>query len=319
MSTTGTPTTTTVSSSTVTTTTSPVVSTSVFVPPPPVFPSRWAGLRPDPREVGLFSTETGEPVWLIADTDQGPFYGASLVRMGPGHLTYVETCCEPAAGAVYAVDSTGQMGGGGPGYFPAPSPDGRWLASTSQAMRLDMFNLVERGRSFAFEHPLDGRVPIPDTDPIALSNLTWSLDATRLVFNYHTGTAVPSLLVVDPFTATSLADATVLFEGGTTLGEEETAPAWYLPAFTDLGLLVAESEMHAPFDVRATVRGVIIDPITGEEVATIAYQPGRVVDQDTDPSGRYLIYVLDDGSVHWLSTDGERGVLAEEGFSSASW
>lgn len=170
---------------------------------------------------------------------------------------------------------------------------------------------------------MDPSNPLADIRPFpegrSATHLTWSLDATRLAFLHYTHTEAPSLLLIDPFTAASLSDATVLFEGGTTLGEQETALSWYLPAFTDLGLLVAESEMHAPFEVRATMRGVIVEPITGEEVATIAYQPGTVVDQDTDPSGRYLIYVLDDGSVHWLSTDGQSGILAEEGFSSASW
>ncbi|HZD23196.1 MAG TPA: hypothetical protein VE569_07315, partial [Acidimicrobiia bacterium] len=140
-----------------------------------------------------------------------------------------------------------------------------------------------------------------------------------LAFNYHTNTAVSSLLVVCPLTATSVGEAAVLLEGETVIGDKETASTWYFPVFTDLGLLVAESEMHPPFELVSTGRGVIIDPTGGDENGTVEYQPGTVVDQDTDPSGHYVIYVLDDGSVHWLSTTGERGTLAEEGFRSASW
>ena len=95
--------------------------------------------------------------------------------------------------------------------------------------------------------------------------------------------------------------------------------SWYLPVFTDLGLLVAAIEMHPPFDLLSTVGGVVIDPSTGQELSTLVYKEGLVIDQDADVSGHYVIYVLEDGSVRWLSTSGEGGMLAEEGFRSASW
>jgi hypothetical protein len=310
-------------------TTVPEVSTTVYAPPLPEFPSHWAGLGIDPHQVGLLSTETGEPVWLFA-TDaepatpgnpEGPelLFGASLVRMGPGNLTYVETCCEPAAGAVMLVDESGTVDGGGGGYSPAASPDGTWLASTSGAIEIAMQDRVDAENSIYLSHPPDGRVPVPGTDPISLSNHTSSLDATRLAFNYNTNTAIPSLLILDPFTATSAADATVVFAGEQTTGANEAAPAWYLPVLTDVGLAVALTRMQPPFDVLSTDGGLIVDPATGFEIMTFNYRSGRVIDQDTDVSGHYLIYVLDDGSVHWLSTAGESGTLADKGFTSASW
>lgn len=304
---------------TTTTTTLPATtSTSVFVPPPPVMPTHWAGLSTERLEVALFEVGSGDPEWLIT-TESGSLLGASLVRMGPEEMTYVETCCEPASGQVFVVDFSGSTSGASVGYFPVPSTDGQWLASTNGTLRVEIANLSDQGSSISLPDLPDAGIPIPRTDPIGLSSLAWSLDGTRLAFNYHTNTQVPSLLILDPFTASSAGDATVLFEGETVVADDETAPAWYLPVFTDLGLLVTESQMHPPFDLVSTDRGVIIDPATGTEIATIAYQPGVVVDQDTDPSGRYLIYVLSDGSVHWLSTTGDSGTLANHGYRSASW
>jgi transposase len=70
----------------------------------------------------------------------------------------------------------------------------------------------------------------------------------------------------------------------------------------------------------ARIRLATLDPAAGYRRALeLAVLDQPVVDLDADPSGSYLIYVLEDGSVHYVGVGGTTGDLASEGFVSASW
>ncbi len=68
-------------------------------------------------------------------------------------------------------------------------------------------------------------------------------------------------------------------------------------------------------------RGLVADPLTGEILEEFDYG-GKVVDQNIDRAGHWLIITFDDGSVQWRSVGGAlRGELAEpgSGYTAADW
>ena len=305
--------TTTLPTTTLPTTTLPATTTttSVFVPPPAVMPAFWVGSA-DGSHVAKIEVATGDSLWVTTAASLN-VSGVGVLEVGPDGEVWVGLGSEPASGTIGVLDSSDGSrveGIGAGGHGVARSPDGRWVATASESgLGIGVQDMTGQekpislflGRPYYFFYP------------------AWSLDSSRLAVLAQIDSFWFSLLLIDPFTATSLGDATVLFEPEPTTSDDETATSWGSPAFTDLGLLVTEEQRRSGWYLITTDRGVIIDPATGAEVTTITYEPGIVVNQDTDPSGHYVIYVLDDGSVHWLTTSGESGTLADGGYSSASW
>jgi hypothetical protein len=247
----------------------------------------------------------GAEAWT-ADVGQ-----AERVRVGPAGDAVVGTCCEPAAGRVATIAADGSIisESATVGVYPTVSVDGSLVATVHQPAGL-IVTLVGDNTDVLNLPPYPDEL-IADIDPIGLSDLALSLDSTTLAFTYDTGSRPPILLTLG-VDAASLGDATQV------PGPDDHV-AWVLPAFTSQGLAVVGVEVTPPHELSGPAQIALVDPNDGTVVRELAATTSPVVDLDSDPTGTWLIYVLDDGSVHYVGLDGEGDTLATEGFSSASW
>ncbi|MCY7365378.1 MAG: hypothetical protein LH469_08750 [Frankiaceae bacterium] len=88
------------------------------------------------------------------------------------------------------------------------------------------------------------------------------------------------------------------------------------PAFRGDGLLVLARQ---PVQTAAgsDAVGVVLDPSDGSAREEFALS-GRVVEQDYDSTGTYLLTLHDDGTVHWQGA-GTDGTLQIKGAMAAAW
>lgn len=299
---------------TVTTTTSPSTTSTGEPQAPLPRPGRWVGITDDGRLVAV-NAESGEQAKVLGEfdhPDECPRAGepaagcqwVAEVAMSPdGQSVYYETCCEPAPGAIHRVP----IDGGEPemvafGAHPAVDPAGQRLA----AVELQWVTVHELGGDDVLRFR-------DDDSPATLHGMTWSPDGAQLAFVAFDRTDEPGrLLVLDVHEADNLADARSIDRG-------DGGRSWTLPTFRrDGALVVVEQELELPDSPQGPARAVVVDPDSGE-VRESFDRSGAVLSQDHDPSGTYLLYVLEDGSVRWEFDGTDGGVLAAGGYLAATW
>lgn len=279
--------------------------------PPPVLPDRVVlssktalvvdGVRnSDPRTLERYEPAT-----------EGPPHFLSRVELSPdGSVVYADVCCEPASGRTQPISLDDPATKHQPidAMSPAVSPDGLMLA----ALSLDMLALydvaaghrltrtVEPGDAGHVREGLawarDGRLLALTEAPVGASGL----DAQRVMWRIR---------LLDPRTATSLDDGQVL--------AAPDGQTYVAPAFRRDGMLVVARQDADP-DSAGRAAGVVLDPEDGRVVAEFALD-GRVVAQDYDRSGTYLLTTYSNGRVAWKGA-GSSGVLRRSGPAiAASW
>lgn len=263
--------------------------------------------RVDPR--------TGERAVALAadDSQELVSYPANVDVWPDGGRAAIDVCCEPVPGSTYIADATGDAIDGlsllrSGAIHPAVSPNGRRIALSAGSSGGSIV-IVDRTGQRA--HEIAG----PSAAP-GVGEMAWSRDGERLAFEW--GAEDPGVWVID-------ADATDLADAREVAGR--SGVVYESPTFRADGMLVVtESEPPAVRrpeeggELTGTSSGVVLDPDSGEVRASFDYA-GRVLSQDYDATGTYLVYSLADGSVRWQG-GGRTGEIAPAGsppLSALAW
>lgn len=277
-------------------------------------PGRWFGGTEDGRLLAV-DTATGDEIELARFTDPATVEGSDepvldeflgeVALSADGSTVFFDTCCEPGVGLRYAVPADGSTAHErlGFGTLPTPSPTSgahAWVELQTLVVGPPQAEDVQR-----FE-------PGPGQELPSIFSLSWSPDGERLALEVMVEGRI-EIRVFDPTADTSYVDV----DGFSASGNVE----WTDPAFDADGRVVVEEQRFGDDGFGGeTVRGVVLEPGSGEVVDEFAYGDGvSVVDQHSDASGNVFIYVLADGSVHWRTGEGAGGELAGSGFVSAAW
>lgn len=243
----------------------------------------------------------GEPKSYLAGVELSP----------EGSIAYADVCCEPAAGRTERVplDAPRNEDDYLSAFSPAVSPDGRSLAGFSLDFlvrcALDAPELRTGCTSLTTSQPeLAGR-----------GGLAWSPDGSTLAFRETPigadgpdPRAAASIRLVRAVAQPSLSDGRLL--------APPDGQTYAAPVFRADGMLVVARQDVDP-DSPTAATGVVLDPNDGRVLAEFALDD-RVVDQDYDRSGTYLLTTYRSGRLAWQGA-GSGGVLRTSGVSSAAW
>jgi hypothetical protein len=306
---------------TTTTVDHPATTTTTSEAPPPPAPTDFVAVTLDGRLV-VVDAESGtelrelarlaDPTKSTDDHEIAPNTITGVTVDRSKGVVYYESCCEPAAGDVRSVP----LEGGEPTpitnmSWPSLSGNGSKLAGFSTQM-LWLYDTGSRqlvaeaeetgffgvhtaissdGSTIAYERPLhddagwNSEIVVVDTASLALSPT--DQDARRA----------------------ALASQRVL--------RDPEGIGWMHPVVNrDGNVVVAQQCCYGPQLLRGTGFARVVDPATGEVVGSFSYG-GRVVDQQYDASGSWLIVTLEDGRVVWFG-GGRSGELAT-GYLAAAW
>ena len=320
-----------------TTTTVPepeVVSDPIEMGPPPPSrstpPEMIAAVATDGRLV-LLDTATGAVTREVADhgdlrdrDEVGMSSGVDDVALSPsGDRVWYSVCCEPAAGSLHEalLDPAAEPIRPDPpvpeqptrfadAYSPAFSPSARW--ATSATYWASVWDLEERERR--------------DWSPNDGGGFSWAVlspGGQRLVVApwSFTGEVGSVLQVIDTERATTAQRSSPGVEAVRRIvAEPRDLPGggWTHPTFGRDGRLLAAQHSDGTWTPR------LIDIETGE-VTDAGWSYGGVpLDQDHDPSGEWLLYVVADspdsleGTLRWVGPNGETGTVPGT-YYAASW
>ncbi len=240
--------------------------------------------------------------WAAGSPDTRQYL--TSVESGDHGLLWVDDCCEPAVGNVFAVDPEASLVLPDDavimrnGTRPQLSPNGS-LVATSDAVIGVLVTAT------------DGSDLTIDTDPVveasnvlvpdAVVPLAWLSDQVLLVSSYEGPSTVLIPVNVSGVEAVPAAEP-IEIEGYVVSADVNSA-----------GLLVAAVKTQR--DAAATA-GRVIDPTDGSVTAGFAL-PDNTFRIDYDPSGTYLLVSTDEGLVSWQGngTSGE----GPGTFYGASW
>ncbi len=292
-------------------------SPSVTAPPRPPKrpPKRWAGVQVDPVNIEVMLRGRGTaPTRILrwSATDEGgessPSYVSDIAFAPSEEAVFAARCCEPVPGTIYRVDLASD------GKKPEPFDQGdRVDASGAAVGRIDPRGDVgvrpsstprERGKLVPLVGAIDLTLEPGGHRVAALLDESWT---NECCFD-SAPPAPPGVLLLDQQQ-----------DGRWRQGRSWPLPRRYCAAVWLHPGKVALLHGHR----RGPCTGARLDlfnPYNGKLEKDAVRLPRAAQHVGVDDSGTYLIYTeAGSGGVHWLTLDGRRGQLAEDGFTMADW
>ena len=266
-------------------------------------------------EAVVVDTRTGEILHEIGHTgtsddfDSGQEIAPNVLveawRSSDGEYYALVDCCEPAGGVIMYVRAGGSLppdrASGTDGWTLSPSPVSGLFARIGYD--LGVFDPDD----FRDDH---ARVRIDEPElGFPTGSVAWRRDGRGLYWignDFGTGTIYLNSLDLSEDDPRPVAEAIVTFVGsGQWLGGLATQASGNLVSFRHTGTA----------DRDTATEGVVFNP-SGELLGTFPVEIGSIFGS-YDISGKFLIYVDEDGAVRWQGR-GESGLLAN-GFVHATW
>jgi hypothetical protein len=279
-------------------------------------PSRWVGAAIERRGLTVSVASTGsKPQPLAAEQPGSRDVSLEVTDVAYDtrrELVYVGTCCEPASGHLWVLDTRAPGSGfrqGDQGFAVDVA------GSASMIARTDTFGTLAVRASAAGKQELRADVGAADVavDPLSEPRVVALVDTQRLRALVPTVTPrPPALMIMQPRSEGGWADR-----------------AYPLPADIEgcrivplkdgaVGLLAGTPDRGNP--VRCTGdRLDAYDPALERLRTGVLTFPTRVRHLSIDESKTFLIFTTIGGAVGWRTLDGRQGSLAAEGFAAADW
>jgi hypothetical protein len=224
----------------------------------------------------------------------GSFRAVDIVALPDGRIL-LATCCEPAAGHMYALAEDGRRLKDQDLFAEDAGHD----AQGTRVASGELVGLVIRPLSDLNSAAYTLALP-PDLSGFSPDNISWSTEEDRVAF-----TLGGRLAVVD-VSAESLADATYV--------EAPAGSHWAGAASTSDGTVAVE-QGGDPLHPSGPSRLLRVDMESGESSELVSTQ-GRISDLAVDPSGSYLLWV-EGGRLRWLANGGSTTLPGN--FIAAGW
>jgi hypothetical protein len=225
--------------------------------------------------------------------EAGSFQAVDVTALPDGRFL-VATCCEPAAGHMYALSEDGHRLDDQDLFAEDAGHDAGARVASGELVGLVLRPLDDLN-SAAYT-----LAPPPDVSGWSPDNISWSAAGDRIAFT------LGGVIGVVEVSADSLADATFV--------HPPDGSYWAGVAKTSDGIVAVE-QGGEPLHPSGTSRLVRVDVETGESSELVPTE-GRITDLAVDPTGGSLLWV-EGGNVRWLG-DGGEGTLPGD-FIAASW
>jgi hypothetical protein len=278
----------------------PPTTSSAASPRPAAVPGRIVALNEE-GDVVVIDRETKQRKVVAAfpprddpQASAGSFRAVDVTALPDGRLL-LATCCEPAAGHLYALTEQGKR----LKHQDLFAEDAGRDAGGSRVASGELVGLVIRPLS-NLTSALSTIALSPDLIGFAPEDISWSPEADRILFT------VGGKLAVVEASAASLAEATYL--------DPSRGFHWSGAAYTSDGAVAVEQggDLLHPSGPSRLLR---VDPKTGKSSELVPTE-GRITDLAVDPSGSFLLWV-EGGRLRWLA-DGESSRLPGS-FIAAAW
>jgi hypothetical protein len=279
-------------------------------------PSRWVGAAIERRRLAVSVASTGSKPEPLAAEQPGS-RDASLEVTDVAYdtrreLVYVGTCCEPASGHLWVLDTRAP----GSGFRQGDQGFAVDVAGpASMTARTDTFGTLAVRASAAGRQELRADVGAADVavDPLSEPRVVALVDTQRLRALVPTVTSrPPALMVMQPTPAGGWADRAYPLP--------PDAKGCRIVPLKDgvMGILAGTPDRANP--VRCTGdRLDTYDPALERLRSGVVTFPARVRHLSIDESKTFLIFTTIEGAVGWRTLDGRQGSLAAEGFAAADW
>jgi hypothetical protein len=225
--------------------------------------------------------------------EAGSFRAVDVTALPDGRFL-LATCCEPAAGHMYALSEDGHRLKDQDIFAEDAGHDADARVASGELVGLVIRPLSDLN-SAAYT-----LAPPPGVSGVSPDSISWSAVDDRIVF-----TLGDTIGVVD-VSADSLADATYV--------DPPDGSYWAGVANTTEGTVAIEQGGDSVHPSGAS-RLVRLDLDTGESAELVSTN-GRITDLAVDPTGSYLLWV-EDGDLHWLAADVEAMLPGD--FVAAGW
>jgi hypothetical protein len=298
----------------------PTTTTTSEAPPPPA-PTDFVAVTLDGRLVVVdaeMGTELRElarladPTKSTDDQEIAPNTITGVTVDRTNGVVYYESCCEPAAGDVRSVPLEGGE--------PTPITNMSWPSLSGDGTKLVGFST-----QMLWLYDVASRKLLAEAEETQLFGVHTSISGDGSTIAYERGFSDDAgphseVVVVDTASlAPSPADQDARREvvANQRVLRDPEGIGWMHPVINrDGNVVVAQQCCFGPQLLRGTGFARVVDPATGEVVGSFSYG-GRVVDQQYDASGSWLIVTLEDGRVVWFGGGGS-GELAT-GYLAAAW
>jgi hypothetical protein len=225
--------------------------------------------------------------------EAGSFRAVDVTALPDGRFL-LATCCEPAAGHMYALSEDGQRLKDQDIFAEDAGHDADTRVASGELVGLVIRPLSDLN-SAAYT-----LAPPPNVSGVSPDSISWSAADDRIFF-----TMGDTIGVVD-ISADSLADATYV--------DPPDGSYWAGVANTTEGTVAIEQggdSLH-PSGPSRLLR---LDMDTGASAELVSID-GRITDLAVDPTGSYLLWV-EGGDLHWLAADVEATLPGD--FVAAGW
>ena len=225
--------------------------------------------------------------------EAGSFRAVDVTALPDGRFL-LATCCEPAAGHMYALSEDGHRLKDQDIFAEDAGHDADMRVASGELVGLVIRPLSDLN-SAAYT-----LAPPPNVSGVSPDSISWSAADDRIVFTL--GDTIGIVAV----SADSLADATYV--------DPPDGSYWAGVASTTEGTVAIEQGGDSLHPSGAS-RLVRLDMDTGES-AKLVSTDGRITDLAVDPTGSYLLWV-EGGDLHWLAADVEAMLPGD--FIAAGW
>jgi hypothetical protein len=233
------------------------------------------------------------PPRVDPQVEAGSFRAVDVTALPDGRFL-VATCCEPAAGHMYALSEDGHRLKDQDLFAEDAGHDARMRVASGELVGL-VLRPLEDLNSAAYTHALPS-----DVSGWSPDSISWSTAGDRIAF-----TLGGEIGVVD-VAADSLGDATFL--------APPDGSYWAGVASTTDGMVAVE-QGGDPLHPSGRSRLLRVDIETGEASELVPIE-GRITDLAVDSTGSHLLWV-EGGDLRWLG-DGRGGTLPGD-FVAAAW